>query len=62
MAQSVLTVKEIAKYLKIHESTVYRLVKRSQLPAFRVGSDLRFDLETIDRWRLRSDGSSTRRE
>jgi excisionase family DNA binding protein len=48
----VLTVKELASYLKIHESTVYRLIKTGQLPAFKVGRDWRFDLEQIDRWRL----------
>jgi excisionase family DNA binding protein len=51
----VLTVKEVADYLHVHESTIYRLLKSSQLPAFRVGSDWRFNIETIDRWRLSAD-------
>jgi excisionase family DNA binding protein len=52
MPTKVLTVKEAADYLRIHTSTIYRLLKRKQLPAFRVGSDWRFNVEDIDRWRL----------
>jgi excisionase family DNA binding protein len=46
----VMTLEETADYLRVHPSTVYRLVKRRQLPAFKVGSDWRFNLESIDRW------------
>jgi excisionase family DNA binding protein len=52
----VMTVKELSDYLKIHPSTVYRQLKRGQLPAFKVGSDWRFNVESIDRWRLGQDG------
>jgi excisionase family DNA binding protein len=55
IAKRVLTVKEVADYLHVHQSTIYRMLKRSQLPAFRVGSDWRFNVETIDRWRLSAD-------
>ena len=48
----VLTVQDLAHYLKVHPSTVYRLLKGGQLPAFKVGSDWRFNREEIDRWRL----------
>jgi len=48
----VLTVKDLAHYLRVHPSTVYRLLKDGQLPAFKVGSDWRFNLEEIDRWRV----------
>jgi len=47
----VLTVKEVAAYLRVHQSTIYRLLKSHQLPAFRVGSDWRFNIEAIDHWR-----------
>ncbi len=46
----VLTVGEVAKYLRVHQTTIYRLLKTHQLPAFRVGSDWRFNLETIEKW------------
>lgn len=48
---NVLTVKELSTYLHIHPSTIYRLVKTHQMPGFRIGSDWRFNLESIDRWR-----------
>ena len=51
----VMTVKELSDYLKVHPSTVYRQLKRGQLPAFKVGSDWRFNVESIDRWRLEQD-------
>ncbi|HEY2524196.1 MAG TPA: helix-turn-helix domain-containing protein [Candidatus Binataceae bacterium] len=50
-AQRVMTVQDVSAYLRVHPSTVYRLLKRNELPAFRVGSDWRFNIEAIDRWR-----------
>jgi excisionase family DNA binding protein len=47
-----LTVKELCNYLKVNRSTVYRLLKTGELPALRVGSDWRFNVEEIDRWRF----------
>jgi excisionase family DNA binding protein len=51
MKSRVLTVQEVAGYLRLHPSTIYRMLKKSQLPAFRVGSDWRFTVEAIDKWR-----------
>jgi excisionase family DNA binding protein len=51
VAQRVMTVQDVSSYLRVHPSTVYRLLKRNELPAFRVGSDWRFNVEAIDRWR-----------
>jgi excisionase family DNA binding protein len=48
----VMTVREVSAYLRVHRSTIYRLLKHRQIPAFQVGSDWRFNIETIDRWRL----------
>lgn len=49
----VLTVNELAEYLRVHRSTIYRLLKKGQLPGFKIGSDWRFNVEVIDDWRLR---------
>jgi excisionase family DNA binding protein len=46
----VMTVTEVADYLRIHRSTVYRLLKDNRIPAFRVGSDWRFSRDAIDEW------------
>ena len=48
----VLTVRDLSNYLRVHPSTIYRLLKTGQLPAFKVGSDWRFNVEEIDRWRV----------
>jgi len=51
MKSKVLTVQEVSNYLRVHPSTIYRMLKKHQLPAFRVGSDWRFTVEAIDKWR-----------
>ncbi len=48
----VLTVKELCDYLRVHPSTIYRQLKHGDLPAFKIGSDWRFNLEAIERWRI----------
>jgi excisionase family DNA binding protein len=47
----VMTLEEVSRYLRVHPSTVYRLLKRREIPAFRIGSDWRFNIEAIDTWR-----------
>lgn len=54
----VMTVQDVSVYLRVHPSTVYRLLKRNELPAFRVGSDWRFNVEAIDRWRSRMEAGA----
>ena len=46
----VMTVDELAAYLKIPKSTLYKLVREGQIPSQKVGRHLRFRKETIDRW------------
>jgi len=54
----VLTVQEVSKYLRVHPSTIYRMLKKNQLPAFRVGSDWRFTVEAIDKWRAEAEAGA----
>jgi excisionase family DNA binding protein len=49
-ATRILTVKEVANYLHVSRATIYQLVNRKELPAFKVGSDWRFNVEQIDSW------------
>ena len=55
---NVLTTGEVAKYLKVHRSTVMRLLARGEIPAFRAGSrgDWRFDAESVARFTERTFG------
>jgi len=48
----VMTVREVSTYLHVHPGTLYKLLKHHQIPAFHVGSDWRFNVETIYSWRL----------
>ena len=54
---SVLTVQNVADYLHVHPSTIYRLLKNKLLPAVKVGRDWRFDREEIDSWRADAEHS-----
>jgi excisionase family DNA binding protein len=56
-ASRILTLENVAQYLRVHPSTIYRLLKKKQLPAFKVGRDWRFNLESIDRWRAEAERS-----
>jgi excisionase family DNA binding protein len=55
MPDEILTVTELAEYLRVHRTTIYRLLRARKLPAFKVGSDWRFNREHIDEWRLKQD-------
>ena len=46
----VFTVKECAAYLQVNPSTVYRLLKKGTIPAFRIGSDWRFRKADLEAW------------
>jgi excisionase family DNA binding protein len=49
MAQ-IITTKEMAKYLRLHEITICKLSKEGKIPCFRIGRVWRFDKEAIDEW------------
>lgn len=46
----IMTLPEVADYLKLHYVTVYRFIKTRDLPAFRVGSDFRFRRADVKEW------------
>jgi excisionase family DNA binding protein len=46
----VMTLQEVCDYLRCHPSTVYRMLKRKELPCFKIGSDHRFLRSEIDQW------------
>lgn len=41
------TAKELGRYLKLSEATIYKLASTGQLPGFKIGDSWRFDLEEI---------------
>ncbi len=46
----VLTIDELATYLKISKSTLYKLVQEDKIPGQKVGKHWRFRRKTIDEW------------
>lgn len=50
MSEDILTIREVAEYLKVTERTLYRLVQDGKLPAFKVGNSWRFRREDLERW------------
>ena len=46
-SSQIMTVEEVAEFLKLSKITVYKLVKKGQVPGFRVGNSWRFRKEDI---------------
>lgn len=46
----ILTIKEVAAYLKLNEKTAYRLVLDGKIPGFKVGGSWRFREQDIRNW------------
>jgi excisionase family DNA binding protein len=47
---NVLTVKELSKLLRVHSTTIYKLIRQDKIPRFRVGNEWRFRTDVIMRW------------
>ena len=45
-----MTVEEVADYLRVTEKTIYRLLRRGKIPATKVGRQWRFQKAAIDEW------------
>ena len=50
MTDQILTLKEVAAYLKLAEKTAYKLAAAGKLPGFKVGGSWRFKQSDIERW------------
>lgn len=50
--QKVWNVKEVAVVLGVHTSTIYRMLGRGEITGFKIGSDWRFNISDIEKWRL----------
>ena len=59
---SLITLEEVAAYLRLSKDTVYRMAQAGKIPASKVGNQWRFRREEVDAWlekhkNLRGDGS-----
>jgi len=50
MNDQILTLKEVAAYLKLAEKTAYRLASEGKLPGFKAGGSWRFKREDLEVW------------
>lgn len=57
---NVLTIEELAIYLKISKSSLYKLAQKGEIPGQKVGKHWRFRRDIIDQW-LADNQTPTRR-
>jgi excisionase family DNA binding protein len=43
----IVTAKELSDYLKLSDSTVYKLALNDELPGFKIGDPWRFDMDEV---------------
>jgi excisionase family DNA binding protein len=46
----VMTLEEVAKYLKLKPQTIYTWAKNGKIPAAKLGKEWRFKKSVIDKW------------
>jgi excisionase family DNA binding protein len=50
MATEIMTVEELAMYLKLDPQTIYRKFRRGELPGVKIGKAIRFKRDVVDGW------------
>jgi len=50
METDIMTIKELAEYLKLKEKNAYKLVAEGEIPGFKIGGSWRFKKSEIDKW------------
>ncbi len=48
--EELLTLEELAKYLKISKPTLYKMVEKGKIPALKVANQWRFKKDDINKW------------
>ena len=57
-----LTLAELAAYMHVHPSSIYRMLRAHKLPGFKVGHrDWRFNRKAIEQW-MRSEAEQLQRK
>ena len=47
---TIMTVREVAGYLRMHEMTIYRMARQGEIPAYKVGNRWRFSRHRLQEW------------
>jgi excisionase family DNA binding protein len=48
--QRLMTIREIADYLRLSKVTVYKMTRQGKIPALKIGKQWRYDKSEIDSW------------
>ena len=54
-----MTLDEVAKYLRVHKSTVYRMAREGTIPSTKVANQWRFKKARIDEWLMERERDGT---
>lgn len=50
MQEDIMTLEEVAKYLKLKPQTIYTWAQSGRIPAAKLGKEWRFRKSVIDKW------------
>ena len=50
MPENIMTIREVAVYLRLTQKTAYRLALEGKIPGFKVGGSWRFSFSEIENW------------
>lgn len=48
--ENIMTIEEVAKYLKMKPQTIYTWAQKGNIPAVKLGKEWRFRKDVIDEW------------
>ena len=48
--QDLLTIKEVAKLLRLSPQTLYKMLEHGEIPAMRIGKQWRFERDSVRDW------------
>lgn len=48
--QRLMTIREIADYLRLSKVTVYKMTRQGKIPALKIGKQWRYNKSEIDSW------------
>lgn len=48
--EKLLTISEVAGYLRLSKITVYKMTRKGKIPASKIGRQWRYDKNDIDEW------------
>ncbi len=51
---TIMTLEEVARFLRLNKSTIYRMAREGMLPAWKLGNVWRFKKEAIEDWIVNS--------